>query len=91
MLNLLNRSSMKHSKSTRTAAVAATLFAAGLVAAGPASAAESQGSATTRITTVEQLHASILSAAGAESSIVCGAALGIHPMGGYPPPPIGPA
>jgi hypothetical protein len=55
---------MNHTKGTRAAAVAVTLLAAGLVAAGPANAAETHAAA--RITT-QQLHAGILKAAAAES------------------------
>lgn len=86
---------MKHTNAARTAAIAATLLAAGLAAAGPAAAAQSQSSTTqaqsaSRITSQEQLRAGILHAAGIESTICsAGVTLGVHPMGGYPPP-IGP-
>ncbi len=67
---------MKHSKGARAAAIAGTLLAAGLVAAGPANAATPQCAA--RITGAEQLHASILKAAAAESP---DAALATGPTG----------
>jgi hypothetical protein len=53
---------MKHSKGTRAAAIAGTLLAAGLVAAGPAGAAAPHA----RISS-DQLHSSILKAASQES------------------------
>ncbi len=63
---------MKHSKGTRAAAIAGTLLAAGIVAAGPAGAATStsaaapQCSVPARITGAE-LHANILKAAAADA------------------------
>jgi pyruvate kinase len=85
---------MKHTTGIRAAAVAAAVMAAGLAAAVPANAAETQTAArtTARITSQEQLRASILKAVTNED-VVCGAgaSFGVHPMGGYPPPPIGPA
>jgi hypothetical protein len=64
---------MKHSKGTRAAAVVGTLLAAGLVAAGPASAAASHA----RISG-DQLHAGILKAAAQETP---GAVLATGPTG----------
>lgn len=64
---------MKHTKGARIAAVAATLLAAGLVAAGPANAATH----TTRISG-DQLHASILKASAAPDAI---ASLSTGPAG----------
>ncbi|MDI5965634.1 hypothetical protein POF50_019915 [Streptomyces sp. SL13] len=60
---------MKHSKGTKVAAIAATVLAAGLVAAGPAQAAAPAHAAGVRPACVssEALHASILKAAAAES------------------------
>ena len=82
---------MKPTNGIRAAAVAAAVIAAGLAAAGPANAAETHAAArtTARITSQEQLRASILKAVTAED-VTCsaGASLGVHPMGGYPPPPI---
>ena len=82
---------MKPTTGIRAAAVAAAVIATGLAAAGPASAAEANAAArtTARITSQEQLRASILKAV-TDESVVCGAgaSFSVHPMGGYPPPPI---
>lgn len=80
---------MKHTKYIRAAAVAAAMTAG--LAAGPANAAEGNAAAT-RITSQEQLRAAVLQAVTTES-VVCSASssFSIHPMGGYPPPPIGPS
>jgi hypothetical protein len=85
---------MKTTTGVRAAAVAAAVMAAGLAAAAPASAAEAQPATRTiaRITSQEQLRAGISQAITAEDTS-CGAAtsFGVHPMGGYRPPPVSPS
>ena len=79
---------MKRTTGTRAAAIAATLLAAGIVTAGPASAVEAHSSSA-RITSQAQLHASIMKAAAHENE-VCSAGLSDETMGGRPPvTPIG--
>ena len=79
---------MKHTTSARTAALAATLLVAGLTASGTAEAATSPsdecGSATARITSQEQLQASILKAAAGEQA-VSHVGIGAIALGGWPP------
>ena len=80
---------MKHTTSARSAALAATLLVAGLTASGTAEAATTSpsddcGSATARITSQEQLQASIIRAAAGEVT-VSHVGVGAIALGGWPP------